>query len=576
MPATTLRREQRTIQRDSTAKAAKFVDQLRTNSVNGGVFDSASATDFLSDSTVSIPANMQVLLDEVGTAESASITKAILDGVSIYESEHGVTAPADIIESALHAAYGTSNEARKRVALDSASNSHGDNLSLQPNRAVVAILSALSEAIPFAHYLPADISSNEAKLAILTHQAGGQYGMYGAGDSMDGVNSGSPYITSSRVHTVVATAAGVIAGAASPSGRLTSFQTDTETCAAVAGNVVAVPLLRGRTQVYVNGRVVAREAIDRQNESGDSSIIGSVRIPDTFAGTSYQITGTINTDTGNFTLSCPSIPSGTKFVVEGFIDYERQGTAAFPSTVPSIITAANTFTLYAKPWRVITQNTIDSQTQMSNELGLDPYSESIIAIQNQFSNERHYEVLAKAFRIAALTGNVGTFDMAWSTQGQQKTRADVLQDLQSVIGQVSQEMAIKTLGHGITHLYVGKFLAAQLMSMPSTIFQPSGLQVRAGVFRVGRLFGQYDVYYTPKIITETSSASQILCIGRANEVTRNPFVLGDAVPPTVIPLAVGTDLRRGAGFYARNFTEVNPHGPSALGCALINVTNMGL
>ena len=559
-----IRREQRTIQRSSTAEAAKFVDQLKNNAVNSGVFDSAAATDFLSDSTVKVPENLQVLFDEAGS-ESATISKAILDGVSIYESEHGVTAPADIIESALHAAYGTSNDARRRMALDSASNAHGDNLSLQPNRAVVAILSALSEAIPFAHYLPADISSNEARLAILTHQAGGQYGMYAASANMDGAASGDPYITSSRTHTVTVATVGVI-----PGGLLTSVQTDRDTCAAIAGNVVAVKLLRGRSQVYVNGQVVAREVTNNQSGTGVSTIRGSVII----AGTTYQIGGTINPDDGTIALTSASIPVGTKFTVEGFIDYERS-----PSLTPSIITNVDTFYLYAKPWRVTTQNTIDSQTQMSNELGLDPYSESIIAIQNQFANERHYEVLSKAFRIATLTGNVGEFNMNWpGTTGAnlQKTRAQVLQDLQSVIGQVSQQMAINTLGHGITHLYVGKYLAAQLMSMPSTIFQASGLQVRAGVFRVGRLFGQYDVYYTPKVLVETASASQILCIGRANEVTRNPFVLGDAVPPTVIPLAVGTDLRRGAGFYARNFTEVNPHGPSALGCALINVTNMGL
>jgi hypothetical protein len=93
---------------------------------------------------------------------------------------------------------------------------------------------------------------------------------------------------------------------------------------------------------------------------------------------------------------------------------------------------------------------------------------------------------------------------------------------------------------------------------------------------MGRLFGLYDVYYTPKIITDSNSASQILCIGRATDVTRNPFVLGDAVPPSVTPLAVNADLKRGAGFYARNFTEVNPHGPSASGCALVTVSNMGL
>ena len=45
---------------------------------------------------------------------------------------------------------------------------------------------------------------------------------------------------------------------------------------------------------------------------------------------------------------------------------------------------------------------------MANELGLDPYSESVIAIQAQFANERHYDVLRKGVRLAAL--NTATFD----------------------------------------------------------------------------------------------------------------------------------------------------------------------
>ena len=111
-------------------------------------------------------------------------------------------------------------------------------------------------------------------------------------------------------------------------------------------------------------------------------------------------------------------------------------------------------------------------------------------------------------------------------------------------------------------------------ALPREVFEPSGVAERPGIFRIGRLFGRFEVYYTPKGITESDTASQVLCVGRATDVTRNPFILGDAVPPTVIPLSVGADLKQGAGFYARNFTAVNPHGPSSLGCALINITNL--
>ena len=130
------------------------------------------------------------------------------------------------------------------------------------------------------------------------------------------------------------------------------------------------------------------------------------------------------------------------------------------------------------------------------------------------------------------------------------------------------------MDHGITHMYVGKYIAAQLLSLPSDIFQPSGISERPCIFRLGRLFGRIDVYFTPKGLTDTAAAGQVLCIGKATNVTLNPFVLGDAVPPTIVPLSVGSDLRQGAGFYARNFTAVNPHKPSAMGCAMIEITNM--
>jgi hypothetical protein len=550
-------------QRMATKESANFVAALKANTVNeNGVFDSAAASDFISgatnQNTAKIPHNVQALFDEVGNEGSELICNAILDGVKNYESKHGVSAPADVIHQALHLAYATSLDAARKFSLDAVADSnHQENTSLQPNRAVIAVLSSLGEAIPFAHYLPADIGSNESKLAILSHQAGSHYGAYAIGGLMDGTLSGDAYITSARIHATTN-------NAGAHTGQLTSVQATDSTCAAVAGDVVAVKLLRGRSVVYVNGRVVAREVSTAG--TGNSTVSGSVVI----GGTTYQIGGTINTDTGVIALtSTPALADAVPVVVEGFIDYERQ-----PALTPGIITSVETFPLYAKPWRVYTQQSIDSKTQMNNELGLDPYSESIISIQAQFGNERHYEVLRKAKRLGA--NNTGTFDFAWATMGAQKTRAQVWQDFATILGAMSQKMAVDTMSHGISHLYVGKYVAAQLQSLPREIFQSSGISARPSIYRVGRLFGLYDVYYTPKVLTDSNTASQILAIGRANDVTRNPFVLGDAVSPIITPLGIGIDLKSGSAFYARNYTEVNPHGPSALGCALIDVTNMGI
>ena len=137
-------------------------------------------------------------------------------------------------------------------------------------------------------------------------------------------------------------------------------------------------------------------------------------------------------------------------------------------------------------------------------------------------------------------------------------------------------MANITANHGITTLYMTGELAAQARGLPSTIWEPSGVVDRPGIYRLGRLFGQYDVYYTPRGLTESGNGdvSQILCVGRATETARNPVVFGDSVPPVFVPLAMGDDMVQGDGFYTRGFVEVNPHLPSAQGAALINVTGI--
>jgi len=543
-------------QRTSTAEVSRYTEALKNNVTKNGTYDAVNTQASIADEGVTIPENLQIVMDELG--ESA-ITKAILDGISIYENAHGCSIPADVVEQAIHSAYGVTSDARSKYqlpTLDSASNNASDPMSLQPNKAIVAILTMMSEAIPFVHYLPADIGSNEARLAVLEHQTDSAFGQYEAGAILDGIHSGDAYISSSRIHKCDVNAAG------NATGKITIIQDTEETCDPAAPTS---QLLRGRSLVYVQGKVVAREV--ESTGSGNSSVSGKA----TVLGVDYAIAGYINTENGEIALTTtPALPGTFSLVVEAFLDYERN-----PNITPKIITSVNVFKLYANPWRVYTQQTIDSRTQMANELGLDPYSESVIGIQQQFANERHYKVLGMAMRLAV--NNTIDFDFFWSVNNT-KTRAEMFQDIATPLGAVDQQMANDTMNHGVTHMYVGKFLASMMLSMPSTIFIPSGISARPGIYRIGKLFGRFDVYYTPKLVPESivngRQAASILCIGRATDVTRNPFILGDAVAPSVIPLAVNMDLKTGAAFYARNFTAVNPHAQSSLGCALINLVNL--
>jgi len=531
----------------STVKAGQFVHNLQALAAS-----SHSALDSAATQEADAPATIAQVFDAAG-AQSSRVIRAILDGANAYEKANGVKAPADILEHAMHQAYATLDSTRAQFQLDSATSLASDAESLQANRAVVAIMATLGEAVPFANYIPTDIGSNEARLIVTSHVANNTYGGYNAQDIMDGANSGKPYMTSERTHALA-----INGTTGALTGTLTDVQNSADVCSQTAPGV---KLVRGRTKLYINGRFAAKE-VDTSG-TGLSTVSGKISI----SGVEYVIGGTVNTDTGVAALTtAPALPTTNVAVLEGYIDYERDA-----SKTPSIVTRADNFSLFATPWRVTTFQSIDARTQMSNELGLDPYAESVYSIHAQFANERHRIALAKLKRVAV--NNAATFDFAWPTQGLAKTPAEIVQGLSAVLGVISQKMAEDTMNHGVTHLYVGRKFKAVLLGLPTTLFTPSGIE-GAGIHRVGRLFGMFEVYYTPHTVSETSSGSQILCVGRATDAARNPIVMGDAVPPTMMPLSVGADLRTGSGFYARTFTELNPHAPSAMGAAIIDITNL--
>lgn len=499
-----------------------------------------------------MPTSVQRVMDALPEDRRRVVLDSVLRGMSIFEREHGVLPTGDVILAALQQGHSVTDAGLKAYGVmdNVGSSAHHDQISAQPNRAVVAITAALAEAIPFATYLPTDIGSNEARLAIVQHQAGSAFGGYALNEIMDGINVGKSYVSAER--RIELTLAG---DRLSASGQV--FTTE--------GGSTAVQVLRGRTLVFVNGFLAATENPNVSPAAAQSPISGSIRI----GSTDYTIAGTgVTIATGAIALTfSPALPSGTKVHAEAFIDYE-----AAPSLAPEITTQVTSYSLFATPWRVRQRQTIDAKTQYSNEIGVDLASEALFCIRNQFAMERHYAAIAK---LKALGVNAAkTYDFDFTNQRADKTRAEIWQDFQAILGAVDQQMAEDTMDHGVTHLYVAKNVAAQMLGLPSTLFQASGIVARPSVYRLGTLFGRYEVYYTPKGLTEGAQTSEILAIGRSPQAARCPIVLGDAVPPTYLPLSFGDDMKTGNAFYARNFTSVNPHQPSARGAALISVTNL--
>ncbi|RUM44026.1 MAG: hypothetical protein DSY80_04835 [Desulfocapsa sp.] len=566
--------------KQTTEDVALFVESLQNHVAvderDGVTLDSASATDFASTiinqsssaTGVVVPDQIKHILEDAKNSvksenkkqqelAQATVLDSITQGINLYERLHGEQPSADLIESAIHQGYGRTSHASEtfKATLDSADSTHHDQMSLQPNRAIVAITAAISEGIPIAHYLPADIKSNEARLLIATHHAGSTFGEYSKNDLMDGTSSGKAFTSSSRVIKLAL-------DAGKYGGKFTVKMTDAETC---DPNAESMPLMRGRTIIYVNGFKAAMET-SATGTATESNISGEVKLNVSGTQTTFVVTGWIKPKTGEIEISPNNaFPANTTVHAEAFIDFEEK-----PSLVPLINTSAESFSMFASPWKVRTEQTVDTFTQMSNEMGINPAQESMLAVRQQQANERHYKVIQMALRLGA--NNSETFDMKWGEQGLAKSRADIWGEFGSVLGVVGQTMAERNMEYGPTHLYVTKNIKAQLEGLPRSLFTPSGVSERPGIYRVGKFMGK-QVYYAPRFLKDiNATSSQILVVGRANRVAHNPFVLGDAVAPTIAPISQ-KDYKRGSEFYARNFTEVNPYQPFASSCAVIDVIN---
>lgn len=523
----------------------------------------------LSDNSIRVPGVVQQLLgafkDENGA--HADILDSVLKGVDLYRREHGFTPDASLIEHAVRNAATAATRSYGELItglgggfrLDAATSAHHDQLGLNPVMAGVSIMAQFAEAVPYAAYLPADVKSNIAKLAILSNQALTDFGDYTNGSTIDGVAGGLNYMDSQRLIQLTAN------GGAGP---FTGQVAQRNGVAVGAGNV-AMPLLRGRGIVLVNGLPSARE-MPVQAGTGNNTVSGSV----TIAGTTYTLGGTINTDTGAYSITTSAaLPALTVVSLITYIDYEVANRNSDALT-PVIGVQADVFDLFARASRALVRTTIDAMTQMQNELNIDGRGQSLLSVRNQYAQERHFRANALMRLVAAQLTDTWSYDVA--TQIAQKDRSQIWMNLAPILAGLSQRMANVTVDHGITTLYMTGELAAQARGLPNTIWEPSGLTDRPGIYRLGRLFGQYDVYYTPIGLTETGNGqtSQILCVGRATTVARNPIVMGDAVPPIFLPVSMNTSMQQPDAFYVRNFTELNPHLASAQGAALINVTGI--
>ena len=527
-------------------EAGKFTDALKGSKEEAGhAFDSSSAQSFvssqLSASDSAIPESLAKVFDSASPEVQTKLVTTISDSISAYEERHNCEVPPDIMNQVIH---------NVGVILDDASSEGSSPTGLQTAQALVSIQATLAAAVPFAHYATSE--NTEVPIAILNRYSAGANGMYAEGGSIDGINSGKTLMGAARAHTITMPASGAA------TAKLTAIQTDIDVC---DQNADAVAFLPGRGVLLHNGRPIALEHVPVSG--GASTISGTASI----GGTSYTITGTFNSGNGDLSVTLAPANEGLELVFESYVKFEGN-----ESLIPGIGVSVAVKSMYAMDWKGYTEITREAFEQLNRELGLDGRSEGMIGIQTQFTNERHYTLLINAVRLAQ--GNLRQFNLEYTDRKANMAVADMWRDLMSVVDATSQTMAEQTNSHGVGFMYVTGGMARFMRSLPREIFTPSGQPARPGIYRMGTLSNGIEVYYTPRILKDGPTTSQILLIGRGNDVARSAFVMGDVVPPILRDFDPGKALAERAAFYGKNFTGINPHEITWGSAALVEVSGM--
>lgn len=491
-------------------------------------------------------------------AGNATIHQAVLDGINDFKKLHGKEPEPAVVAVALdHAQIFLDETVAEANSLSS------NSRALVPQNVQIAIRAMIGGAVPFAHYASSDKNTGEAPIILISHNAGKKTGGYVPNASLDGVGGGEVYIHSDRSHRLSSS------DQTEFTGKITPVVTGVEQCDQAA---TAHPLYPARTQILVNGLRVATT----QKGSTTETAAGAVNL----GGKDYSFTAKVNITSGEVTVTFDeAVPENTAVTARGFLNLE---TTDVPYDAPSVVVDAQKFVLYAKNYRSQVVVTPEAKVQFETEIGIDPAFEGTMAIRQQFAQETLYSCL-NSLSVIGQFQNPNVFNFDWQTQGVEKTQSQIALELIGQISKISQKMANQNGSHGISHIYVGDTMRAIFLSMSREYFEPSGLEARPGAYRLGRLAGQYEVYYTPKGIVQNTAkdiggkviADRMLLIGASTtNPTFNPIILGEVSAPKFTPIAA-TENSPNQGYWVtgKAFKEQNPINMYAASVAVVDVLN---
>ena len=529
-------------------KTAKWVNHL-VNDDKGAVLDSASDV-WQREAPESIR--------ELGSlVQHNHIGMAITQGVACYKKAHGVEPSGAVLDSAIRMALNSvsnahANSATGGLAVFDNATSMQSNAPMVANRAAIVLHNAISLAIPNAGYVPMQ-DGLAGKIIIVGHAAGNSVGDYVKNDSLDGLAAGKNFMSAERI---------VLAE--------TTDQTSyTATIKHAKDDVSGSPLLPSHTEVLINGIPYNASTINADVRMQMVRLAGSALLED---GNEYGFSGSLTVETGEATLTfTPALPQGATVHVVGMLNYEHD---KLKEKRPRFLATAQALDYRAGFMSGLYQISQEANVQFKTETRLDPASEAMFAMQQQALTERHFNFLKGMYRVAQSYKHIANLNSAVRLNA--RDMSDLWSDVLFKLNEADMQMVARTGAFGIATLYVGAKGAAHIQSLARELFEPSGGTAVAGIFRLGRLFGKFDVYYAPNLLNETANSIEMLAVGRSEQTGMNPYIVGDVLPPVFKNLGVTSSLLEGAAYFSAGAARVNPYHKAAKGAALISVTGLDI
>ncbi len=536
-------------------KTQQWVQSIQEQSKTVATFDDSS------DVWRSAPDNVLAVADAIGTKEQSGrsmVVAALQSGIACYEKQHGCKPSGAVLDSAIrvtlnsvsssYAASATDN----RVVFDNLVTGMQSNSPMVANRAAIVLNNAIGLAIPFAGYVPMG-EGMKGQVIVAGHAAGNTVGDYVKNDSLDGLSAGRNFMSAERV---------VLAESTDQTNftfKIKHAKDDAE----------GSPTMPSHTEVLINGIPYSAAAINTDVRASTVRLAGSAVLED---GKEYNFVGSLAVEKGNGNLTfTPPLPAGAQVHVVGMLNYEHESMA---NKRPRFLSTAQPYEFRAGFVSGLYQVSQEASAQFKAETRLDPASEAMFSMQMQDKIEQHFNGLKSNYRVAQ--SYKYSANLNGTTRLNDRSMAALWSDVLFKLKEADMAMVARTGAFGIKYLYVGAKGAAHISSLPNEIFEPSLSPVVAGIYRVGRLFGQYEVYHAPNIVNETSDSIEILAIGASEQTGMNTYIVGDVLPPVFKNLGLTESLLEGAAYFSCGASRINPYHKAAKGSALIAVTGLVL